>query len=326
MNYYNVLLAKKTNRVLQFSSLYERLFETWINRARQILKDLPTGSISTVNDAAPLPFNALKVSVEAWQEGSDDPSPSNVRPIHGWDSGEIGVVGKNLAKYWKNGYINSSGQFVIDVYNATTYPIMLKTGETYTLRMNSETVASFNGAFFENFDGTNLTGFIKRLKEPTDTTREFTFTAESNSYFVCSGNVNMITPTEENFTTLWKIQLELGSIATEYTPYNPNGKQYTQQFPTTIYGAEWDVVGGELKQTEGYIASYNGETLPSTWISDRDVYASGTTPTTGAEVVYKLATPTTIPQQPLSIRLLEGSNNVYADCGEILSGKYWAEV
>ena len=47
------------------------------------VKPLPTGAISTVTDAAELPLNALKVSVEAWQEGSGDPSPSNIRPITG---------------------------------------------------------------------------------------------------------------------------------------------------------------------------------------------------------------------------------------------------
>lgn len=166
------------------------------------LKDLPTGAISTVNDAAELPLNALKVSVEAWQEGSGDPSPSNIRPIHGWDSGEVTVCD--------------------DVDNPT----------------QTETI--------------------------------------------------------------------------------------TQQFPQTIYGAEWDVVNGELKQMDGYIASYNGETLPSTWISDRDVYASGTTPTIGAEVVYKLATPATIDLSPLSIRMLQGTNNLYADCGDIIDGEYFS--
>ena len=117
------------------------------------------------------------------------------------------------------------------------------------------------------------------------------------------------------------VQVELGTQATTYEPYQ--GNQYTLNFPTTIYGAEWDVVKGELKQTDGYIASYNGESLPSTWISDRDVYASGTTPTTGAEVVYKLATPTIINLSPLSIRLLEGTNNVYADCGDVIEGEYF---
>jgi hypothetical protein len=111
-------------------------------------------------------------------------------------------------------------------------------------------------------------------------------------------------------------------------------KTYKHQFtdsqgnPLTCYGAEWDVVDGELglKITDGFYESYNGETLPGIWMSDRDVYQAGTTPTIGAEVKYKLATPIYITQTGLSIRMLEGVNNLYADCGEVLSGKYWANV
>ena len=76
------------------------------------------------------------------------------------------------------------------------------------------------------------------------------------------------------------------------------------------------MVSGVLTVTHGNIASYNGETLPSTWISDRDVYASGTTPTTGAQVVYELATPQTYQLTPQQIDLLLGTNHLWSD-GEI---------
>ena len=64
------------------------------------------------------------------------------------------------------------------------------------------------------------------------------------------------------------------------------------------------------------IASYNGEALPSTWISDRDVYASGTTPTIGAQVVYELAEPIHYPLTPTEIKTLLGQNNIWADTGD----------
>ena len=57
------------------------------------------------------------------------------------------------------------------------------------------------------------------------------------------------------------------------------------QFDGTIY-PDWD-----------YIASYNGETLSDEWLSDRDEYTAGTTPTNGAEVVYK-TTPTQVRVTP----------------------------
>ena len=92
-----------------------------------------------------------------------------------------------------------------------------------------------------------------------------------------------------------------------------------QDNPLTCYGGELSNVNGvqTLELTHGYRASYNGETLPATWISDRDVYAEGTTPTIGAEVVYELATPQTIPQDSLSIASSAGVNNIWCDSGDI---------
>ena len=86
------------------------------------------------------------------------------------------------------------------------------------------------------------------------------------------------------------------------------------------------MVTGVLTVTHGNIASYNGETLPSTWISDRDVYASGTTPTTGAEVVYKLANSVTYQLTPTQVRTLVGNNNIWADTGNIIEGKYFKSL
>ena len=71
-----------------------------------------------------------------------------------------------------------------------------------------------------------------------------------------------------------------------------------------------------LTVTDGYIASYNGETLPSTWISDRDTYAEGTSPTTGAEVVYKLANPQTYQLDGNQIKSLLGNNNAWCSTGD----------
>lgn len=117
----------------------------------------------------------------------------------------------------------------------------------------------------------------------------------------------------ETYNTTVYPQLELGSTATDYEPY---GNTYTTALGRTIYGGSLDVVSGVLTVTHGNIASYNGETLPSTWISDRDVYASGTTPTTGAQVVYELAEPQTYQLTPQQIDLLLGTNHLWSD-GEI---------
>ena len=98
-------------------------------------------------------------------------------------------------------------------------------------------------------------------------------------------------------------------------------------FGTTVYGGNVNFKTGVVTVTHGYIASYNGETLPGEWISDRDVYASGTTPTTGAQVAYELATPTTLTLTPDELTMIKGDNSVTGD-GVItitaLTGDSWS--
>jgi hypothetical protein len=110
-----------------------------------------------------------------------------------------------------------------------------------------------------------------------------------------------------------------------------DGTTYTIEFrdgdnPLTVYGGTLDVTSGELTVTDAHIANYDAETLPSTWISDRDVYAEGATPTTGAEVVYKLANSVTYHLTPTQIRTLVGNNNIWADTGDIIEGKYFKSL
>jgi hypothetical protein len=45
----------------------------------------------------------------------------------------------------------------------------------------------------------------------------------------------------------------------------------------------------------------------------------------GVQLVYELVAPTTIDLSPLSIRMLQGTNNLYADCGEVLEGEYFVD-
>lgn len=81
----------------------------------------------------------------------------------------------------------------------------------------------------------------------------------------------------------------------------------------TVYGGTVDIVTGALSITWGYIASYNGETLTGRWLSSMDVYAEGTTPTTGAEVAYELASPITATLTPTEVQMLLGENYISND-------------
>ena len=85
----------------------------------------------------------------------------------------------------------------------------------------------------------------------------------------------------------------------------------------TVYGGTLDVVTGVLTSTMANIASYNGETITEPWLSSMDAYASGATPTTGAQVVYTLSTPLTYQLTPNEVATLVGQNNVWSDSGDV---------
>ena len=91
-------------------------------------------------------------------------------------------------------------------------------------------------------------------------------------------------------------------------------------FPTsagTVYGGTLDVTNGALK-ARPYYASYNGETLVGPWISSMDVYAPGTTPTIGAQVLDLGGTESVYPLTALQVPgTVYGENNIWADCGDV---------
>ena len=247
------------------------------------------------------------ISLQPKQAGTGDPSPENVRPISGYDSVTVNVRGKNLfniSKIESSDYIinNKDGSLtVITIDNSNGISCGKTLRElcegiipgTYTL--DAESTGSEKWVYTPAID-------VWYYGTPKTLTDE---TLDSTLYFYASGL--------ETTAKVSNIQLEFGSTPTAYEPYQP-GTTATITLPETIYGGTVDAVTGEGSKTWGYIASYNGESLPGEWISDRDVYSAGTTPTTGAQVAYKLATPESFQatgnQQLTSIL---GYNTIYTD-------------
>lgn len=91
----------------------------------------------------------------------------------------------------------------------------------------------------------------------------------------------------------------------------------------------WIDNSGHGQITWALIQSYANETLPAEWISDRDVYTQGGTPTTGAQVAYQLATPIDITLDPAPLTSINGTNTVSADNGTVIvnyTGTGWDAV
>lgn len=256
-----------------------------------------------------------KASWEPTQEGSGTPSPENIRPIHGRDSVQVERCGENLldvARIFPDketyGTItftnNKDGTITVDGITAkTSYfnsvnALFLPAG-TYTVCA----MANVRMSVLRESDGTALAA---------SQVGEFrTFTLARNEvchcFIACKGTFSneVIRPC-----------IVQGVVDTGWTQFH--GDIYDLTLPRTIYGGTVDAVTGEGQETWKLIDSYAGEDLPDKWISDRDVYASGTAPTIGAQVAYILTDPLSFAAtgaQP--IPALSGVNTVLTDADSV---------
>lgn len=252
------------------------------------------------------------VSLEPKQAGTGDPSPENVRPISGYDSLAVNVRGKNLLSdenfqssekngitFTKlgNGVVHIEGTATGTADSAIVYEVpQLPPGKYVGVSSSNLQIVVKKASTGQN----TWYSPDKVIIEPGDVIQYYYFSVASGTTLNKDDYIFLV-PGKSPYQ------------ASDVEPYRP-GTTATLTLPETIYGGTVDAVTGVGSKTWGYIASYNGEALPGEWISDRDVYSAGTTPTTGAQVAYKLATPEPFQatgNQPLTSLL--GYNTIYTN-------------
>ena len=192
---------------------------------------------------------------------------------------------------WTSGTRDDDGNPAASGSSHYTSAIPVQENTTYTFSGTLKTSSSTWRVYFLATDGT----WIERTGSIANVPKDL-LTPAGCGYVQIQCN---------NSLDLADVQIELGSESHAFEPYT-----------NTLYGGTVDVVSGVLTVTKGEIASYSGEALPAAWISDRDVYAAGTTPSIGAQVVYELAMPVTIQLTAQEASMLKGVNTVWADCGQ----------
>ena len=299
--------------------------------APSIMESIPSTPIASFSDGAEnCPVEDLVVDINPVQSGSGDPSPSNVRPITGWTGMNVYRTGKNLLKNKIEGRTNNGVTYTANDDGTITLADTA-TGASYlaaSMPYNSTNKAKFT---FLKAGTYTLTGGISNairiylvyspVRDPStgasltsDVGSGSTFTIPEDAYVYLQ--IAVTNGTATNVTI--KPMLVAGSTGATFEENTATAYPITwSDTAGTVYGGYLNPVTGVLTVTDGNIASYNGETLPSTWISDRDVYAAGTTPTTGAQVVYELATPQTYQLTPTEVKTLLGENNIWADTGNV---------
>lgn len=203
--------------------------------------DTASGAVASFPDGADgVPVESLTVSIEPLQEGSGDPSPDNVRPISGWTGAEVTAAGKNLLDKSgmsftaSNAYIGSATQT-----GPADGSLVLKAG-SYVFSVSG--VDAVTGLYVANSSGTNI------AVRYNDTFVAFALT-ETTAVKLTIYKTGVTAEILEGYN----YQLEFGSTATAYEPYN--GTTITHEFvdelgnTLTVYGGEDELVGGKLRVT-----------------------------------------------------------------------------
>lgn len=321
------------------------------------LLESASGRAINTTDGAPLYLQECKAEIESVQEGSGDPSPTNVRPISGQTEVNVKRCGKNMFDVSSliYGRIDNNGNDYQDGnpgFRRTEY-IFLKAG-TYTLSRKAAT--NWYKCYLYDLSKNGI-----GLMVNNDTDLYNSFVLENDGYIRIAFDY---VPADADC-----IQLEHGDTATEYEPYN--GRTYTIQLGDTIYGGELDVVTGELTVThesvdlgalswtmsDGFFRTndlittvkkpINNQTMVNaissiypimTWeainttdtaiavsiagqmiVADPNIASVSdfVSAVSGQTLVYELAEPQTIQLSPKQIRLLDGVNNLSCNTGEL---------
>lgn len=278
-------------------------------------------------DAAPFEPLTMVADLTARQSGSGVPSASNIRTLYGWTSVKFIKCGKNI-------FIRGVDQ--AQTINGITFTPNSDGSVSAVGTASSSAAFNIRTQFFMPPGKYHISGCPAG---GSPTTYELLVEYGGAKYrdygdgFVLTVNKNDMRITMVQLVirsgqtvdiTYWPMWTADGYGDETYEPYKSD--EPTMYFPAgagTVYGGTYDFNTGVLTVTHGQIASYAGETLPGKWVSDRDVYAPGTTPTTGAQVVYELAEPVEYGATKRTTTLYEGINNIFA-CAKSTDDKFYS--
>ena len=290
---------------------------------------------------------------------------ANICPISGRSSVEVTVAGKNLYSDVFADYTKPLDYIIC--------PIPLEIGKTYTAKAKLVGTAASGctiGIAKKGDRYSNFGSFITLVNSSGDV---YTNTITLDSSWT-SPKLIVYAANETTFNSLfenYEIQLEVGSTATSYEPYNSDTE--TISLGQTVYGGKLNVTTGELTVDRAMVDlgtinwSYNSggqvfgsnQFLPRVltngrllctqyeWnstpnitpssLSDGQISASPffnrntvmikdsrytdaatfKTAVSGVMLCYELETPTTVTLTPTQVSSLLGSNNIWADSGDV---------
>ena len=210
------------------------------------LQDCSSGSIITVPDTASYIKISFAATANVITEYSDilisltdNTTETSYKPYRGETIDyEFGVLGKNKFDNLQSPF--KSGQYVLYDSTVGKEPVYTTNANynVYSIPIIKNTTYTISGIKADNpcsglIDNQGIFTYVRRNNGSTGGTSWSITTGESDEYLLLSVAINGTYKCDDI------LQLELGSTATTYEPYNPN---------KTVYGGWVDLVSGEVQQ------------------------------------------------------------------------------
>jgi len=222
------------------------------------ITDTVSGAVASFPDGSDdIPVKSLTVQIEPQQAGSGDPSPTNVRPISGWDSVKVARCGKNLIALEtlslpESGHEikDNNGKIITTSSSAYTHGyIGVKPATTYTL--SGKFTAASNAMYVYEYNvDRNWIGRRSLGTWPTADSQNL-FITGSNTYYI---QIQYINTSSGADPTTWGLY-EGETVADD----TEQGDTYTVDLGQTVYGGTLDVTSGVLTLTKKAITLNGSE-------------------------------------------------------------------
>jgi len=244
-----------------------------------------TGSIVTFNSQyAGLPLKSCKVNIPVTQEGTGDPSLTNVRNFVGVDSLDFSATGKNLLRP------NRSSATVDGVTYTVNEDFSITTSGEYqgqsSIFIASYLVTLRAGTYILTGcpSGGSYSDYVLRIEN-----------SQAQRIALDTGNGNVFTLTKDQPVICRIYVYSQNGVGKTFYPmvrmvdsdpaYEPFGDNKLFTFGQTIYAGELDVLTGELKAThklaifdgsESWVksSSYSGSYFLVNWVQNNSISRS----------------------------------------------------
>jgi len=203
-----------------------------------------SGPICSFKALQELPLKKCEVAINAWQEGSGDPSPENERAIHGFSEVNTTRCGVNIwSEDWELGDINNT------TGETTPSNIYIRSKDYEIIKPSTQYCVSLFQISVFYYDASKA--FISRV-----------LTSADNQVITTPSNARFFKIKRYNTTYSNDISLNYPSTQTGYIAYT--GNTYTIQLGQEVFGAEVDVVNGVAHVTHEMV-TYDGSENGWTW-------------------------------------------------------------